>query len=148
MWMPKTDCTGCGACEAICPKGAITMVADGEGFLYPEIQSRLCVDCGRCRGACPPFQGVLTHESPVAWGAKPKDDAIRGEFDCRPFDLNQAVAANPSARVSAPAHPKREEFFQKLGTAPVDTLIWNCLEPKPQKISLLRRVLGRIRRTK
>ena len=30
------ECTGCGACVSICPKQAITMQPDAEGFLYPE----------------------------------------------------------------------------------------------------------------
>ena len=28
-------CTGCGACASGCPKGAVHMVRDKEGFLYP-----------------------------------------------------------------------------------------------------------------
>ena len=31
------SCTGCGACVSICPKQAITMRADSEGFLYPVV---------------------------------------------------------------------------------------------------------------
>ena len=30
-------CTGCGACASGCPKGAVHMVRDKEGFLYPQI---------------------------------------------------------------------------------------------------------------
>ena len=30
----KKECTGCGACSNICPKHAITMQADEEGFKY------------------------------------------------------------------------------------------------------------------
>ena len=31
------ECTGCGACVSICPKQAITMQPDAEGFLYPKV---------------------------------------------------------------------------------------------------------------
>lgn len=369
MWIPKADCTGCGACAARCPKEAIRMVADGEGFLYPEIQFQLCVDCGLCRQVCPPHQGVVCHEAPVAVAAKHKDDAIRqksssggvftalaqrildkgglicaavydenfavvhkigaeiapfrgakyaqshaghlfselqgllkegkqvlfvgtpcqcaalsrylgktpenlvlvdmichgvpspkvwqeylklrqpvrsvnlrskvsgwsrygysveigdytqiqnrdpyirgftanlflrpscskcdfkglerctdmtlgdfwgiwdllpafddnkgtslllihsekgrglwkeiqNEFHHHPFDPQQAIASNPSAEVSSAPHPRREDFFARLDNEPVDSLIWDCLEPKTQKTSLLRRALGRIRRGK
>lgn len=49
----KTDCSGCGACARLCPKKAITMISDEEGFLYPDIQPKQCVDCGICRQRCP-----------------------------------------------------------------------------------------------
>ena len=49
----KNSCFGCGACEAICPKGAITMRRDDEGFLYPLIDEDECSDCGMCKGVCP-----------------------------------------------------------------------------------------------
>ena len=38
--MPKLaeqlHCTGCTACASVCPKGCIAMVADHEGFRYPQ----------------------------------------------------------------------------------------------------------------
>ena len=46
-------CTGCGACFQICPRSAILMKADEEGFLYPRIDETLCNDCGLCRRTCP-----------------------------------------------------------------------------------------------
>lgn len=47
------QCTGCGACSQICPKGAVTMEADEEGFLFPKIDQQRCNDCGICRRTCP-----------------------------------------------------------------------------------------------
>ena len=49
----KTDCCGCTACANICPKDAIVMKPDFEGFLYPQILADKCVDCGLCEKACP-----------------------------------------------------------------------------------------------
>ena len=34
---PRERCTGCAACCNGCPKGAIRMVPDREGFLYPQV---------------------------------------------------------------------------------------------------------------
>ncbi len=41
-------CVACGACEAQCPVGAISM---GDGKF--EIDADKCIDCGSCAGACP-----------------------------------------------------------------------------------------------
>lgn len=45
-------CCGCTACYAICPKGAITMQEDSEGFKYPAIDKSKCIDCGLCSKVC------------------------------------------------------------------------------------------------
>ena len=49
----KQDCCGCTACAAICPKDAIVMKEDNEGFLYPTVDKETCVDCGACERVCP-----------------------------------------------------------------------------------------------
>lgn len=49
----REHCTGCGACAAACPFGAIVMRPDDEGFLQPMIQKERCTDCGLCRRTCP-----------------------------------------------------------------------------------------------
>ncbi len=46
-------CTGCGACANICPKKAIQMVPDEEGFIQPQIDDDLCIQCGLCTKSCP-----------------------------------------------------------------------------------------------
>jgi len=48
-----TACTGCTACAASCPKEAITMQANTEGFLHPYINAAGCNDCGLCCQICP-----------------------------------------------------------------------------------------------
>lgn len=46
-------CTGCTACYSSCPKNAIIMKENMEGFLVPIINSEKCVECGICRNICP-----------------------------------------------------------------------------------------------
>ena len=48
----KENCCGCTACENICSHHAITMVPDKLGFLYPQINNEICVDCGLCVKVC------------------------------------------------------------------------------------------------
>ncbi|XME03220.1 Coenzyme F420 hydrogenase/dehydrogenase, beta subunit C-terminal domain [Lachnospiraceae bacterium C1.1] len=49
----EEKCTGCRACENICPKGAITMKLTTEMKTVPEINSDLCIECGLCGKTCP-----------------------------------------------------------------------------------------------
>lgn len=55
----KKDCCGCTACMAICPKQAISMKEDEEGFLYPYVDTTLCNDCGACNKVCPIHSPIL-----------------------------------------------------------------------------------------
>ncbi len=48
----KLDCNGCGTCASRCPKKAITMVEDEEGFLYPKIDKSKCINCSLCKLIC------------------------------------------------------------------------------------------------
>lgn len=48
----KEDCFGCMACVAVCPKDAIEMVRDEQGFDYPQINREKCINCGLCKKAC------------------------------------------------------------------------------------------------
>lgn len=58
----KENCCGCTACKNICPKNAINMIPDREGFLYPVIKQKLCIDCGLCRRVCPFLNGVFAED--------------------------------------------------------------------------------------
>jgi len=49
----KASCFGCGACQSVCPAGAMAMASDAEGFFYPVIDPEKCIDCGACHGVCP-----------------------------------------------------------------------------------------------
>lgn len=47
------DCCGCGACVQRCPKRCINLKEDIEGFLYPEVDKLICIDCSLCEKVCP-----------------------------------------------------------------------------------------------
>lgn len=49
----KSNCCGCAACVQRCPKQCISMVEDNEGFLYPKVDTQVCIDCGLCEKVCP-----------------------------------------------------------------------------------------------
>lgn len=52
LFEKKENCCGCAACFSICPKQAITMISDDEGFLYPIIDISKCVKCNKCLQIC------------------------------------------------------------------------------------------------
>lgn len=72
-------CTGCSACMASCPKGAITMVPNTEGFLVPRIDPADCISCGKCRKVCPANGAVaeVLKSSPVCAYAYRNTDDVR-----------------------------------------------------------------------
>lgn len=49
----KSRCSGCTACQAVCPVKSISMTYDEEGFLYPFIDKNLCIGCNKCERVCP-----------------------------------------------------------------------------------------------
>lgn len=53
LYKRKEECCGCTACYAICPKEAISMTDDEEGFAYPNIDDQKCVRCYLCLKVCP-----------------------------------------------------------------------------------------------
>lgn len=73
----KHNCCGCAACVQRCPKQCITMQEDEEGFLYPQVNMDVCVDCGLCEKVCPELN-ISTNDEPVkAFAAKNDDKAVR-----------------------------------------------------------------------
>ena len=57
--LANTDnCTGCCSCLNACPRNAIKMKEDHEGFLMPEVDSSKCIECGACVKSCPIISDV------------------------------------------------------------------------------------------
>lgn len=53
LYNRKEECCGCTSCYAICPKEAIFMIEDEEGFEYPQINEKKCIMCRQCLQVCP-----------------------------------------------------------------------------------------------
>lgn len=69
----KAKCCGCTACASICPKKAIEMKEDEEGFLYPNIDKEKCINCGLCDKTCPVFNKKSSEIEPKAYSMRVKD---------------------------------------------------------------------------
>ena len=73
------DCTGCGACYNICPKNAIEMKLNHEGFWAPFINEKKCIDCGICSKTCPiENRKYINTSTPSCYAIKAPDE-IRKE---------------------------------------------------------------------
>lgn len=72
------QCCGCGACANRCPKQAINMVPNHEGFLHPVADAEKCVECGACEKACPGLYPTYNENAlKDAFVLQNKDDEVR-----------------------------------------------------------------------
>jgi len=61
----KENCTGCGACIQACPKEAIQMKENKEGFIEPIINKEKCINCGICSNICPQLVRKNEFKQPI-----------------------------------------------------------------------------------
>ncbi len=75
------ECCGCEACANSCPKSAITMKSNSEGFLFPDIDNNKCINCSICVKSCPTLNLSILQQKqnnkPEAFAAFDKDTNIR-----------------------------------------------------------------------
>lgn len=74
-----SSCTGCGACQQICPVKAVKLIPDKEGFLYPSVDIEKCIKCNLCEKCCPIDNLVLKSEEkgrPIVLAAQNREDNI------------------------------------------------------------------------
>lgn len=76
----KTECTGCTACESICPNDAISMEKNRQGFLYPLINNNSCNSCNLCISICPVNTDRISFDiDPKVFAVKHLSDSVRYE---------------------------------------------------------------------
>ena len=73
LYKVKADCCACGACVNICPKHAISMQKDENGFMYPVIDDTLCIGCQACTKVCA-FQNINEKKGAIDVYAAARND--------------------------------------------------------------------------
>ena len=69
-------------CAAICPKNAISIVLNADGFYRPEVNEDKCIDCGLCTNVCYKFDTDITDcnseklSKTILLGARAKDPDV------------------------------------------------------------------------
>lgn len=71
------NCTGCAACYSCCPKKAISMEPDNDGFFVPVINKDLCINCGLCVNICPANKYKFDNNNSPEVYAVMADDILR-----------------------------------------------------------------------
>lgn len=54
------ECTSCQMCAAVCPKVAIEIKLNEDGFYRPYVNEERCVDCGLCVKVCRKFDDSIS----------------------------------------------------------------------------------------
>lgn len=62
----EEKCCGCAACLNICPRNAIKMITNNDGFIVPEIDVNLCVECSACKRVCDFQNNKVKQQMPEA----------------------------------------------------------------------------------
>lgn len=111
-------CTGCGACSAICPVGAITMTEDAEGFLHGVIDHVKCIDCGICSKHCPVLKSVKLPETESEFYAfKASEDIRKSSTSGGAFTaMAQVVLNNEGAVYGAAMDPDHSVRHRRAAT--------------------------------
>lgn len=63
------NCTGCKACENICPHRCIEMKTDVIGAVLPHIDTSCCTNCHACEKICPALNPVKVNYPQSAFAA-------------------------------------------------------------------------------
>lgn len=75
----REDCSGCSACQQICPQKCISLSPDNEGFLYPHVDLQRCVDCNLCEKICPVLNQEEERKPIEVYAAYNKNEDIRAK---------------------------------------------------------------------
>jgi len=89
----ESRCTGCAACANACPKNAIAMAEDAEGFLRPAVDESRCIGCHLCEKACPVLHPRYRNDSPPACFAMMASDEERAQSSSGAFSALAAKRA-------------------------------------------------------
>ena len=93
-------CCGCGACSYICPKGAIQILIDEQGFWRASVDDQKCIRCGRCKSVCP-YEGKSN-------AVPPNSFSLYSYKDNRPVVLKESSSGGFAYALS-------EMFLQEKG---------------------------------
>ena len=130
----KERCYGCGACVNGCPKGAVHLLPDREGFLHPAVTDA-CVQCGHCTHVCPALKQREDRPAPAVFAAWNPDGEIRAastaggvfyllaDYVLEGGGIVFGAAVDEDLHVRHVAARDRRELARLLGAKPIQSEI-------------------------
>ena len=149
----KNYCSGCGLCVNICPKQAILMKEDEEGFLSPTIDKSKCINCGMCYYKCPINNEEKNSNKNLSYACYSKDEYLRmnsssgglfGVIAKRVLKEHGVVFGAAFAENMSVIHKyieKEDELIKLLGSKYVQSSIGNAYKDVKYFLSLNKKVL-------
>lgn len=99
------------------------MIADDEGFLYPQINSALCVNCGLCARACPSLNRPEPRQPLAVYAAKANDTELRlASSSGGIFSLLARQILAKGGKVFGAAFDKRDWSVKHIGISDAEGL--------------------------
>lgn len=75
FFIDQSKCCGCMLCKNSCPVNAIDISKKKDGALYPKINEKKCISCGKCRDICS-FSCDLNNSFIESYAARRKDGEL------------------------------------------------------------------------
>ncbi len=150
------NCSGCGACAAICPKGAIRMSEAPGGWVLPWIDEKRCISCGKCEKTCPVLQPAARRQPEAVYAAAAaEDDVLREAASGGAFTaLAEAFLedgglvcgcvmelADSRAHVFHKIIEKKDGLFAAAGSKYAQSDTWECFPAIGELLKSGRRIL-------
>lgn len=93
------NCSGCTACQSICGHDAIHFKRDALGFIYPQVDSSKCVNCGLCEKVCAfndDYDTSRNYTAPIVYGVRHKeiDEVMRSRSGATFVAISDYVLKN------------------------------------------------------
>ncbi len=105
----KVNCTGCSVCSSVCPKSAIRIIENSEGFLTPVVNKDLCINCGLCVKKCidlNPF--YVNNKEPKCYAMMADEDIRKNSSSGGMFSVAAEYIISKGGYVCGAAY--REDF--------------------------------------
>jgi coenzyme F420 hydrogenase subunit beta len=92
-------CTGCGTCDALCPKKAIKLGIDKtKGVYVPRINKDICNNCGFCYDVCSGYKVEYNKVNQEIYGKEPENILIGNYQNCyTAYSRNTKIRYNSSS---------------------------------------------------